>query len=330
MSAKPRILVTGSAGFIGSNLVRRLKNLDYEVWGVDNYSPYYNPSMKIAREIALGIEGLSINADISDRTKLEEVFRLVKPTVVINLAAQGGVRASRVNPTPYLLTNQVGFLNLIELSKEFDVSKFIYASSSSVYGETTHAPFEESANLPAPKSLYALSKISNEIIAENFSTPNMTKIGLRFFTVYGPWGRPDMAMFRILASSVLGKEFVLTASPTVERDFTFIEDLSTVVESLVRKDTFQNGHELLNVAGGSPYSLSQLFSILDNLGLSLKIRNSIPDSLDVRLTHGSVKKLVSVSLPVPSTPLQSGVEQTAKWISNIDNSQLNDWYEYNS
>ena len=330
MSDKPRILVTGSAGFIGSNIVWRLKNLGIEVWGVDNYSPYYDPSMKFARDAALGIEGISTKVDISDREKLKDVFSQVKPTVVINLAAQGGVRASRIDPAPYLLSNQVGFLNLVELSKEFGVSKFIYASSSSVYGESTRAPFEESATLPAPKSLYALSKISNEIIAENFPTPNMKKIGLRFFTVYGPWGRPDMAMFRILASSVLGKEFVLTASPTVERDFTFIEDLSNVVESLVRQDSIQNEHELLNVAGGSPYSLSQLFLILDNLGLTLNIKQSLPDRLDVGLTHGSVSKLVSLSLPVPSTSLHLGVEQTARWISNLDMTTLNNWYEYNS
>ena len=330
MGAKPRILITGSAGFIGSNLMTKLRSLGEETCGLDNYSNYYSPSMKLKREIALDLAGSTINADISNREELRTIFERFKPTVVINLAAQGGVRASKTDPFPYLQSNQLGFLNLIELSRDFGVSKFIYASSSSVYGDSTHAPFEESSLLPAPKSLYALSKLSNEIIAQHFHAPSMKKIGLRFFTVYGPWGRPDMAMFRILASSILEKEFVLTASATVERDFTYVDDVSNLVSEIVQKDMSRLNHEIFNVAGGNPYSLGQLFTILENLNIPLNVRNAEPDSLDVQLTHGSTEKLHSVGLSVPSSTLSYGVTQTLKWISSIERQTLGDWYDYNS
>lgn len=330
MSAETRILITGSAGFIGSNVLKKFKDLGLPVWGIDNYSNYYAHSMKTQREFEMGLKGVTIDADISDRAQLVRVFEKVMPTVVINLAAQGGVRASRINPAPYLLSNQVGFLNLIEISNMFEVSKFIYASSSSVYGDSKLAPFKESSELPAPKSLYALSKISNEIVARDYSSPRMKKIGLRFFTVYGPWGRPDMAIFRILASVRLQKEFVLTASPDVMRDFTFVNDVSDVIEYLTRNDATQGEHQVINVAGGNPYSLAQLFTILEGMGLKLNIRMGDADSLDVKLTHASVDKLKSLSIPVPSTSLAQGVERTFDWLRNIDDAKLSEWFDYNS
>ena len=330
MSAETRILVTGSAGFIGSNVLKKFKDLGFLVWGIDNYSTYYARTMKTQREFELGLKGLTLDSDISDPVQLVQVFEKVKPTVVINLAAQGGVRASRVNPAPYLHSNQVGFLNLIEMSKSFEVSKFIYASSSSVYGDSELAPFNESSELPAPKSLYALSKISNEIIARDFTSPGMAKIGLRFFTVYGPWGRPDMAIFRILASAWLRKEFVLTASPEVKRDFTFVDDVSSVIEYLTRNVAARDEHQVINVAGGNPYSLADLFSILERMGLKLNVRIGDVDSLDVKLTHASVDKLKSLGIPVPNTSLVEGVERTFGWLKSIDDKKLREWFDYNS
>ena len=330
MSAQTRILVTGSAGFIGSNVVKKFKDLGFSVWGIDNYSNYYAHSMKTQRELEMGLEGVTINSDIADRTQLYEVFKKIEPTVVINLAAQGGVRASRIDPSPYLLSNQVGFLNLLNLSREFNVSKFIYASSSSVYGDSEQAPFRESSELPAPKSLYALSKMSNEIVARDFSSPNMTKIGLRFFTVYGPWGRPDMAVFRILASMRLQEDFVLTASPDVKRDFTFVDDVSEVIKFLSSSNVTYDDHQLINVAGGNPYSLSELFRIIEKMGLELKIRIADSDSLDVKLTHASVDKLKSLGIPLPNTSLAQGVERTFDWLRSVDDVRLREWFEYNS
>lgn len=330
MSARSRILITGSAGFIGAHTMRILLDLGENVWGLDNYSTYYAPSMKIDREASFGLRGLTMNADISNRASLVEIFEKVRPTIVINLAAQGGVRASKLNPLPYIESNQLGFLNLIELSRDYGVKKFIYASSSSVYGDLTSVPFSESSALPAPKSLYANSKLSNELIAQHYGSPEMTRIGLRFFTVYGPWGRPDMAMFRVLASCLLEKEFVLTASKTVQRDFTFIDDLLSVVKDLTQRSISNLDHEIINVAGGNPYSLNDLFLILEKMGLFLNILNAQPDSLDVKVTHGSVDKLKALGIPVPSTSLENGTRQTLEWISGIKKSTLNEWYNYNS
>jgi len=330
MSAQPRILVTGSAGFIGSNLVKKFKELGLPVWGIDNYANYYSRSMKTQREFEMGLNGVTVDSDLSDPVQLLQVFEKIKPTVVINLAAQGGVRASRIDPGPYLHSNQVGFLNLIEMSNRFKVSKFIYASSSSVYGNSELAPFEESSELPVPKSLYALSKISNEIIARDHFSPHMKKIGLRFFTVYGPWGRPDMAIFRILASVKLQKKFVLTAPPEVKRDFTFVNDVSDVIEYLTSNDIAHDEHQVINVAGGNPYSLAELFSILEVMGLKLNIRMGDVDSLDVKLTHGSVDKLKSLGIPVPNTSLALGVEKTFEWLKSIDETRLREWFDYNS
>jgi len=330
MNAETRILVTGSAGFIGSHVLKKFKDRGLPVWGIDNYSTYYSRSMKTQRESEMGLEGVTIESDISDPVQLVQIFEEVKPTVVINLAAQGGVRASRINPAPYLHSNQIGFLNLIQTSKRFKVSKFIYASSSSVYGDSELAPFKESSELPAPKSLYALSKMSNEIIARDFASTGMAKIGLRFFTVYGPWGRPDMAIFRILASAKLQKEFVLTASPEVKRDFTFVDDVSSVIEYLTRNVVARDEHQVINVAGGNPYSLAELFIILEEMGIKLNIRMGDADSLDVKLTHASVEKLKSLGIPLPNTSLTQGVEKTFDWLKSIDDTKLREWFDYNS
>lgn len=330
MNQKPRIIVTGSAGFIGSNLLAHLKSNGFTVLGIDSYSSYYATSMKLMRQNRLKLDQSILDVDISDKAILQQVFQDFHPEIVINLAAQGGVRASRINPEPYIRTNQLGFLNLLELSKKFGVSRFIYASSSSVYGDSSHAPFMETQNLEAPKSLYALSKIANELIAENFDSPAMQKIGLRFFTVYGPWGRPDMAIFRILASCFLGTQFLLTASLDVKRDFTYVDDVSIVIKHLLTStNTFKN-HEIFNVAGGKPYSLRELFDVVQRFDLTLNVAQRQPDSLDLKLTHGSTNKLRSMHIPVPETTLISGIEKTINWMRQIEHNDLMEWYEYSS
>lgn len=322
------MLISGSAGFIGSNLMSRLLSLGYEVFGIDSYSDYYDKNMKIRRETALNLSGKTKFLDICNRKALNDYFGEIKPHIVINLAAQGGVRASRTNPTPYLESNQIGFLNMIELSRDYSVDKFMFASSSSVYGDSVEAPFSEEAELSAPKSLYALSKVSNELIAKHLDVNDLSVIGLRFFTVYGPWGRPDMAMFRLLASARLGLSFDLTASPSVKRDFTFVDDVSSVIADLIELARPESRFDVLNVSGGKPYSLDELFGIISELGVNLQINEAKYDELDVRLTHGSVMKLRNMHLPVPSTSLAVGVSKTLKWIDSLSNSDLLKWFEY--
>ncbi len=323
-----KILVTGAAGFIGGHVSKLLTEFDHEVIGFDNFSEYYSPRMKkahLSENAFLPIEEI----DISNRELVFQRFSEISPDCVIHLAAQGGVRASTTDPMPYITANQIGFLNVLQASEKTGVRKFIYASSSSVYGEGLEAPFKENSILPAPKSLYALSKLSNENIARNLPYAGVERIGLRFFTVYGPWGRPDMAVFRLLASALLGREFILTANLNVKRDFTFVADVASTIHSIIQSaHSFEN--EIFNVAGSNPYSLTQLLQLLDSHGISPNIVNAKADLMDVNLTHGSIEKLTHFGLSVPQTTLEVGIQRTWEWIQRIDNDDLRDWFEYSS
>lgn len=323
-----KILVTGAAGFIGGHVSKNLAELKHEVIGFDNFSKYYSPGMKKAHlsdNTFFPIEEI----DILNRDLVFQRFSEVLPDCVIHLAAQGGVRASKTDPMPYITANQIGFLNVLQASERVGVRKFIYASSSSVYGEGLEAPFRENSILPAPKSLYALSKLSNENIAENLPFAGTERIGLRFFTVYGPWGRPDMAVFRLLASALLDKKFLLTANLNVKRDFTFVADVASTIYSVIQSaDTFE--HEIFNVAGSNPYSLGQLFQILERLGVIPSVVNTKADLMDVSLTHGSIAKLTNYGLSVPQTTLESGIQTTWEWMQKIDLDDLRDWFEYSA
>lgn len=323
-----KVLVTGAAGFVGGNLTALLKSKNIEVSGIDSFSSYYSPEMKRARISDSAISELISDLDITSHPKLEELIKAYKPNIVIHLAAQGGVRASRTDPSPYIASNQQGFLNILELSERYGVEKFIYASSSSVYGDQALAPFREDAILSAPKSLYALSKLSNEIVASHFPGRGMQRIGLRLFTVYGPWGRPDMAMFRLLASCRLGEKFQLTANLKVLRDFTFVDDTSQAVLDLMTDKHESDKNEIFNIAGGKPYSLQDLLDVLKAQGLEPIIEKRDQDPLDVNLTHGSTVKLVKVGLTVPNTSLVDGVRKTIEWMESQNSKNIRSWYEY--
>ena len=242
--AKTRILITGAAGFIGASVMSRLLSKFPNTTGVDNFSEYYDSRLKRHHIKTLALADRISTIDICDLDALTEIYSLTKPNVVIHLAAQGGVRASQIDPRPYIQTNQLGFLNLLELNNKFGVNKFIYASSSSVYGEGLPVPFNEEMQLPGPKSLYAASKVANEIMAMYFPRQsNQTRIGLRFFTVYGPWGRPDMAVSRLLASGYKERPFVLTANLDLIRDFTYVEDVAPAISAqLVAPASVQRCH----------------------------------------------------------------------------------------
>jgi UDP-glucuronate 4-epimerase len=323
-----KILITGAAGFIGGHVSKLLTEYGHEVIGFDNFSTYYSPGMKKAHLSSNTTFPLE-EVDISKHELVFRRFSEISPDCVIHLAAQGGVRASTTNPMPYITANQIGFLNVLQASEKVGVGKFIYASSSSVYGEGLKAPFRENSILPAPKSLYALSKLSNENIAKNLPSSGAERIGLRFFTVYGPWGRPDMAVFRLLASALLGREFQLTANLDVKRDFTFVTDVASTIHSVIQSaSSIEN--EIFNVAGSNPYSLTQLFQLLDNYKISPKIVKTKADLMDVNLTHGSTEKLANFGLSVPQTTLESGIQITWDWIQKIDKNDLRDWFEYSS
>jgi len=323
-----KILVTGAAGFIGGHVSKLLTECGHAVIGFDNFSTYYSPGMKkahLSSNTTFPIEEI----DISKHKVVFQRFTEISPDCVIHLAAQGGVRASTKNPMPYITANQIGFLNVLQASEKVGARKFIYASSSSVYGEGLEAPFKENSKLPAPKSLYALSKLSNENIAKNLPTSGAERIGLRFFTVYGPWGRPDMAVFRLLASALLGREFQLTANLDVKRDFTFVTDVASTIHSIIQS-AISIENEIFNVAGSNPYSLTQLFQLLDSYKISPNIVKAKADLMDVNLTHGSTEKLADFGLSVPQTTLEVGIQLTWEWIQKIDRDDLRDWFDYSA
>ena len=323
-----RVLVTGASGFIGANLTTLLKSKEIDTRGVDSFSSYYSPEMKKTRIIELGITDLVSNLDITDYSELADLLDAYRPNVVVHLAAQGGVRASRTDPSPYIASNQQGFHNVLKLSELHGVEKLIYASSSSVYGDQAIPPFKEDAILSAPRSLYALSKMSNEIMAEHFPGKDMQRIGLRLFTVYGPWGRPDMAMFRLLASCRLKEKFQLTANLQVLRDFTFVNDTSQSIFDLIIDKTSKQKHEILNIAGGKPYSLQNLLDVLSQSGMEPMIEKRENDPLDVRLTHGSTEKIAKFGISIPNTSLYDGVNKTIEWIESQNPEKIRSWYEY--
>lgn len=325
-----KVLVTGAAGFIGGNLLSSLKSDSIEVIGIDNFSTYYNVDMKRSHIRSLGLESDVIEMDVCDSSGLHGLFRDFQPTHVVHLAAQGGVRASKTDPIPYLMSNQTGFLNVLNTSEIFGCTKFLYASSSSVYGDLSDAPFQEDQSLSAPKSLYALSKLSNELIAKHLPYKDTERIGFRFFTVYGPWGRPDMAVFRLLASSLLGENFKLTANKDVVRDFTYVNDVSKVLIAALSTPSLVSETGIFNISAGNPFTLNELFQILEELEIHVKIKETSADPLDVKMTHGSVAKLHANELPVPLTHLRDGILETWNWINSINKDHLRAWFEYSA
>lgn len=326
---KIRILISGAAGFIGAKVTADLISKGFDVLGVDSFSTYYSPDYKKYRMNYFEIDRLVRTVDISDQASVRSLFSEFRPNIVINLAAQGGVRASKIDPRPYINTNQLGFINLIECSEEFGVEKFIYASSSSVYGDGLTPPFAESVKLPEPKSLYAASKMSNELVAQYLPSRGTQRVGLRFFTVYGPLGRPDMAVYRLLASSLLGEPFNLTADLQTSRDFTYVDDVSKDIGELV-VTTQSELPRILNVAGSKPYSLNDVLEILDTANIKIKIQRNESDPLDSKITHGSTGLLSKYDFTIPETSLSDGLHSTWQWMLSCDINKIRSWYEYSA
>jgi UDP-glucuronate 4-epimerase len=220
-------------------------------------------------------------------------------------------------------------MNMIKASEIHGVEHFMYASSSSVYGDRENGPFKEDSKLSEPKSLYALSKLANEIIARDYPSNGMKRTGLRFFTVYGPWGRPDMAIFRVLTAAHLGKTFNLTADLSVLRDFTYVNDLCNSVHSLMLTHDLES-NSIFNIAGGKPRPLADIFGFLKSIGAVVDLANVGSDPSDVKMTYGSVEKLADAGVYVPGTSLEDGLLETWNWLQSIDPVELAQWHDFSS
>lgn len=358
MQDSKKILITGSAGFIGFHLVARLLAEGYIIIGFDSINSYYDVSLKTTRLWELGIiitdeEVVSAKKEndlpkfyqsvscpnfsfyfgkLEERKHVEYLFEKEAPEYVINLAAQAGVRFSLTNPRAYITSNVEGFLNILEACRQTNVKHLLFASSSSVYGLNTKLPFSASDNADHPISLYGATKKSNEMMAHSYSHLfGLPTTGLRFFTVYGPWGRPDMALYTFTKSIIEEKPIELFNNGDMIRDFTYIDDITESIKRLLDKvpqrsvdSNFLNNpasstapYQIFNIGNNAPVNLRLFLTILEEaIGKPAIINFREIQPGDVYATQADVDSLISLIEYAPSTPIKTGVQNFVKWYKN--------------
>jgi len=316
---KENILITGCAGFVGYHLCRSLSKTQYNIFGIDNLNSYYDVKLKKDRlKIIKKFNKKFIfkKIDICDFSKLEKLFKKNKFNIVINLAAQAGVRYSIKNPNQYYESNIKGFYNILYLSNLNKVSHLLFASTSSVYGDTKIFPTSEIQLSDKPLSFYAASKKCNEIMAYSFS--NIYKLpitGMRFFTVYGPMGRPDMSLFKFTKLILQNKKIDLFNKGNHIRDFTYIDDVINSIKLLIKNKSKKNiPFQILNICSSNPVKLKQFIKEIEkNLSISSRV-NKLPKQLgDVHKTFGDNKSLLKITNYTPKTNIQIGIKKFVKW-----------------
>ena len=321
-------LITGAAGFIGSHLAKELLEQGAQVIGIDNLNDYYDVSLKHSRlELLLPYQGFTfIHDDIINKDSLMECFRMYKPEIVVNLAAQAGVRYSLENPDAYIQSNIIGFYNILEACRSYPVKHLIYASSSSVYGANQKVPFEEQDNVDNPVSLYAATKKSNELMAYSYSHLfHIPTTGVRFFTVYGPMGRPDMAYFDFTNRYFRGEPIRIYNNGDFEndlyRDFTYIDDIVNGVIRLSTADISKDElYHIYNIGNNQPVKLMYFIETLEQ-ALSKALGKEVqfdkiyePFKLgDVPKTYASIQRLEEAVGFRPSTSIEIGLQRFADW-----------------
>ena len=330
-----KILVTGAAGFIGYHFVKSLLEGNHQIIGLDNINNYYNTTLKFDRLKELGIHkhraenfiSLSdsslfqnfkfIRMNLEDRDNLPKLFENQKFDLVCNLAAQAGVRHSIENPETYIDSNIVGFLNILECCRNYNIKKLVYASSSSIYGNTNKkTPFEETDNTDKPESLYAATKKSNELMAYTYSNLyGLNTIGLRFFTVYGSWGRPDMAYYLFADAIVENKPIKVFNNGDLSRDFTHINDIVFGIKSsLLSNPSTEILFELYNIGNNKPVILSQFIKTIEKHLNKKSIKKMLPmQNGDVKKTWASISKIINHYNFKNIISLDKGIEEFINW-----------------
>lgn len=327
-----KILVTGAGGFIGFHLSKRLLKDGFQVVGLDNLNEYYDVRLKYDRLKQLeGKTAFSfIKASLEDNPAIQEVFKKEKFETVVNLAAQAGVRYSMENPYSYVESNLVGFINILEACRHNGVKHLVYASSSSVYGANTAMPFSVHDNVDHPLSLYAATKKANELMAHTYSNLyNLPTTGLRFFTVYGPWGRPDMALFKFTKAILEGKPIDVYNNGNMRRDFTFIDDIvegvTRVSKTLPAANLAWTGakpdpgtsfapYKVYNIGNNNPVELNHFIAVIEKCLGKTAVKNMMPlQPGDVPATYANVDDLIRDVGFKPATSIEDGVAAFVKW-----------------
>lgn len=337
-----KVLVTGVAGFIGYHLAQRLLAEEIEVYGVDNLNDYYDVSLKKDRLAQLHPQaGFTFQLlDLADREHMLQLFQDQKFDYVVNLAAQAGVRYSLENPFAYVDTNMAGFVNLLEGCRRSQVKHLVFASSSSIYGANTKIPFAVGDNVDHPISLYAASKKANELVAHVYShLYHLPTTGLRFFTVYGPWGRPDMAYFKFVKAIAEGKPINVYNFGKMKRDFTYIDDVIEGVIRVMHKPPQEdpNGsasgsvasnskapYKIYNIGNNSPVELMTFIEVIEKALGATAQKNLLPmQPGDVPCTYADVEDLIKDVGFKPTTPIEQGIERFVDWYKQYFTSRKN-------
>ena len=327
-----KVLVTGSAGFIGAELTYQLLNRGDQVIGIDNHNDYYDPALKEARlkRFSEHPNYLHLRADLADRKVIDQIFESHKPQRVVHLAAQAGVRYSIENPLLYIDSNLVGFAHVLEGCRKLKVEHLVYASSSSVYGSNSKMPYSTHQNVDHPLSLYAATKKANEVMAHTYShLYGIPSTGLRFFTVYGPWGRPDMALFKFTKNILEGKAIQVFNHGKHRRDFTYIEDIVTGVMRVLDKpaqgdpnwnsenpdpSTSKAPWRLYNIGNNRPVQLLDFISALEKALGKQAIKELVSlQAGDVLETYADVSDLMKDFGYQPKTNVTEGISKFVEW-----------------
>lgn len=334
-----KLFISGTAGFIGFHLTNRLAQQGYEILGFDNINDYYNVSLKYKRIEQLGISKEQIientivqsktfknlqfiKADLQNKSVVMNSISNFKPDIVCHLAAQAGVRYSFENPYTYIESNILGFLNILEACRTLPIQHLLYASSSSVYGLNKSIPFSVDDKVDTPISLYAATKKSNELMAHTYSYLfNIPSTGLRFFTVYGPWGRPDMALFKFTKNILAQKPIEVYNNGNMYRDFTYIDDIVEAIVKLIpltpifnNQDTKTTPYRILNIGNGSPVNLMDfVHAIEQELGIEAKINYLPIQPGDVVSTHADTTHLYNLIGFKPQTTIKEGICHFINW-----------------
>ena len=319
-----KILVTGAAGFIGYHVSKLLVESGYEVVGIDNMNSYYSVSLKEARLNQLDKLSPSLQGsfrfermDIVNSKKINRLFEQEQFDKIIHLAAQAGVRYSLKHPEPYVSTNINGFFNVLEASRKYNIKQLYYASSSSVYGNQTKVPYNENDRVDHPISMYAATKKTNELMAHTYShLHGLNTTGLRFFTVYGPWGRPDMAPMLFLNALLADKPIQVFNNGDLQRDFTYVDDIAAAIVKLLEKDNeaLYPNYRLFNIGNAQPIILEEFIQLMEEIAGKKFVRQNKPmQPGDVYRTHADVSALEEHIGTIGHTPLKKGLRHFVAW-----------------